>query len=119
MPDDIKLTLENEAPKMPTLTLEGVETPSLTLTPEEAPAPQKPKEDESSSLDESALTPEERKVVEDFAEKIDISNSTLVLKSGSATPNKIASFSDKTLNHVRTQDLGEVGDPRSPLVVGP
>lgn len=33
MPDDIKLTLENEAPKMPTLTLEGVETPSLTLTP--------------------------------------------------------------------------------------
>ena len=39
MPDDIKLTLENEAPKMPTLTLEGVETPSLTLTPEEAPAP--------------------------------------------------------------------------------
>ena len=51
MPDDIKLTLENEAPKMPTLTLEGVETPSLTLTPEEAPAPQKPKEDEISSLD--------------------------------------------------------------------
>ena len=39
MPDDIKLTLENEAPKMPTLTLEGVETPSLTLTPRSARAP--------------------------------------------------------------------------------
>ena len=117
MPDDIKLTLENEAPKMPTLTLEGVETPSLTLTPEEAPAPQKPKEDEISSLDESALTPEERQVVEDFAEKIDISNSTLVLQYGSAAQKKIASFSDNTLNNVRTKDLGEVGDQISQLVV--
>ena len=117
MPDDIKLTLENEAPKMPTLTLEGVETPSLTLTPEEAPASQKPKEDEISSLDESVLTPEERQVVEDFAEKIDISNSTLVLQYGSAAQKKIASFSDNTLNNVRTKDLGEVGDQISQLVV--
>ena len=29
MPDDIKLTLENEAPKMPTLTLEGVDRKSV------------------------------------------------------------------------------------------
>ena len=117
MPDDIKLTWDIEAPNLPTLTLVGVETRSLTLTPEEAPASQKPKEDEISSLDESVLTPEERQVVEDFAEKIDISNSTLVLQYGSAAQKKIASFSDNTLNNVRTKDLGEVGDQISQLVV--
>ena len=102
MPDDIKLTLENEAPKMPTLTLEGVETPSLTLTPEEAPAPQKPKEDEISSLDESALTPEERQVVEDFAEKIDISNSTLVLQYGSRRRKRRGSLASLKIRATRS-----------------
>ena len=115
MPDEIKLTLDAPVPETPSLTLEGVEAPSLTLTPEE-PAPAQ-KEEEVSPLDESALSPEERKVVEDFAQKIDITNSTLVLQYGSAAQKKIASFSDTTLNNVRTKDLGEVGNQISQLVV--
>lgn len=111
MPDEIKLTMDTPVPQTPSLTLEGVETPSLTLTPEEAaPAPKQVQEDEISTLDESVLSPEERKVVDDFAEKIDLTNSTLVLQYGSAAQKKIASFSDTTLNNVRTKDLGEMGD---------
>ena len=117
MADEIKLTLEQQAPQAPSLTLEGVETPSLTLGQEEAPAPKQVEEDEISTLDESVLSPEERKVVDDFAEKIDLTNSTLVLQYGSAAQKKIASFSDNTLNNVRTKDLGEVGDQISNLVV--
>lgn len=118
MPDEIKLTMDAPVPQTPSLTLEGVETPSLTLTPEEAaPAPKQVHEDEISTLDESVLSPEERKVVDDFAEKIDLTNSTLVLQYGSAAQKKIASFSDTTLNNVRTKDLGEVGDQISQLVV--
>lgn len=118
MPDEIKLTMDAPVPQTPSLTLEGVETPSLTLTPEEAaPAPKQVQEDEISTLDESVLSPEERKVVDDFAEKIDLTNSTLVLQYGSAAQKKIASFSDTTLNNVRTKDLGEVGDQISQLVV--
>ena len=118
MPDEIKLTMDAPGPQTPSLTLEGVETPSLTLSPEEAaPAPKQVREDEISTLDESVLSPEERKVVDDFAEKIDLTNSTLVLQYGSAAQKKIASFSDTTLNNVRTKDLGEVGDQISQLVV--
>ena len=117
MADEIKLTLEQEAPQAPSLTLEGVETPSLTLGQEEAPAPKQVQADEISTLDESVLSPEERKVVDDFADKIDLTNSTLVLQYGSAAQKKIASFSDTTLNNVRTKDLGEVGDQISNLVV--
>ena len=118
MPDESKLTMDAPVPQMPSLTLEGVETPSLTLTPEEAaPAPKQVQEDEISTLDESVLSPEERKVVDDFAEKIDLTNSTLVLQYGSAAQKKIASFSDNTLNNVRTKDLGEVGNQISQLVV--
>ena len=117
MPDEIKLTMDAPVPQTPSLTLEGVETPSLTLTPEEAaPAPKQVQEDEISTLDESVLSPEERKVVDDFAEKIDLTNSTLVLQYGSAAQKKIASFSDTTLNNVRTKDLGEVGDMITNLI---
>ena len=118
MPDEIKLTMDAPVPQTPSLTLEGAETPALTLNPEEAaPAPQPVKEEEISTLDESVLSPEERKVVDDFAQKIDLTNSTLVLQYGSAAQKKIASFSDTTLNNVRTKDLGEVGDQISNLVV--
>ena len=70
MPDESKLTMDAPVPQMPSLTLEGVETPSLTLTPEEAaPAPKQVQEDEISTLDESVLSPEERKVVDEAINK--------------------------------------------------
>lgn len=115
MSDEIKLTMETEESAVPSLTLEGTEPPALTLTPEE----EKPAEPEVEPvvLDETVLTPEEQQVVNDFSEKIDLTNSTLVLQYGSAAQKKIASFSDTALDKVRTKDLGEIGDEISQLVV--
>lgn len=115
MSDEIKLTMETEESAVPSLTLEGAEPPTLTLTPEE----EKPAEPEVEPviLDETSLTPEEQQVVNDFSEKIDLTNSTLVLQYGSAAQKKIASFSDTALDKVRTKDLGEIGDEISQLVV--
>ena len=112
MDNEIKLTLEAEEPKAPSLTLE--DTPSLTLDPQQQEQEQQA---EPVVLDETALSPEEQKVVDDFAQKIDITNSTLVLQYGSAAQKKIASFSDTALDKVRTKDLGEIGDQISDLVV--
>ncbi|HIY26015.1 MAG TPA: toxic anion resistance protein [Candidatus Acutalibacter pullistercoris] len=96
---------------MPALTLEGTETPALGLEGTQ------PKEEDSVALDESSLSPEERKVVDDFAQKIDLSNSSLVMQYGAAAQKKIAGFSDTALDKVRTKDLGEIGDQISDLVV--
>ena len=104
MDNEIKLTLEAEEPK----------APSLTLDPQQQEQEQQA---EPTVLDESILSPEEQKVVDDFAEKIDITNSTLVLQYGSAAQKKIAGFSDTALDKVRTKDLGEIGDQISDLVV--
>ena len=111
MPDEIKLTLEGETAQMPALTLEGAETPALNLEGAQ------PKEEDPVALDESSLSPEERKVVDDFAQKIDLSNSSLVMQYGAAAQKKIAGFSDTALDKVRTKDLGEIGDQISDLVV--
>lgn len=56
------------------------------------------------------LSPEEAKQVEEFAKQIDISNSNLVLQYGAGAQKKIANFSEKTLDSVKTKDLGEIGE---------
>ena len=56
-------------------------------------------------------------MVSDFAEKIDVNNSTIVLQYGAACQKKIAAFSESALRSVRTKDLGEVGDAITDLVV--
>lgn len=95
--------------------------PSLTFDPiieEAAPAV---KEEESIKeqevFDESYLTDEERKMVDDFVEKIDISNSNSILQYGVGAQKKIADFSESALNNVKTKDLGEIGDMLSSVVV--
>jgi len=56
-------------------------------------------------------------MVEDFSQKIDVTDSNMVLQYGAAAQKNIASFSENALNNVRTKDLGEVGDALSSLVV--
>ena len=68
-------------------------------------------------LDESQLSEPERKMVEEFSKKIDLKDSSLVLQYGAAAQKNIASFSEGTLNSVRTKDLGEVGQALGSLVV--
>jgi len=93
--------------------------PELTLNPTQTAdaAAQAARDANAVKLDESQLTEAERKMVADFAEKIDITDSNVVLQYGAAAQKNVASFSESTLNNVRTKDLGEVGQALSSLVV--
>ena len=93
------------------------EAPSLTLTPDAAAAAEQQREANAVKLDESQLTEAERKMVDQFAQKIDITDSNVVLQYGAAAQKNIAGFSESTLNSVRTKDLGEVGQALSSRVV--
>ena len=87
--------------------------PSLTLEPDLNDAPELAVAEKTAmqqTQPEAALTPEEQKIVDDFAAKIDVENTTQILQYGAGTQKKMADFSDTALANVRTQDLGEVGD---------
>ena len=87
--------------------------PSLTLEPDLNDAPELVVKEETvlqQTQPETILTPEEQKIVDDFAAKIDVENTTQILQYGAGTQKKMADFSDAALANVRTQDLGEVGE---------
>lgn len=81
-------------------------TPSLTLEPELG----QPESLAKPQAEEPVLTPQERQMISDFAEKIDLENTAQILQYGAGTQKKMADFSDAALSNVRTQDLGQVGD---------
>ena len=87
-------------------------TPTLTLDPFQEPVQevQAPVKQEEPVMDESVLTEEERKMAEQFAAQIDLTNSAMILQYGAGTQQKMAEFSESALENVRTKDLGEVGD---------
>ena len=93
--------------------------PELTLTPSGAAdaAAEAARDANAVTLDESMLSENERKMVEDFSQKIDITDSNMVMQYGSAAQKNIANFSESALNNVRTKDLGEVGSALSSLVM--
>ncbi len=97
--------------------------PELTLTPSAPAAPavdeaaQAARDANAVKLDESMLSEAEKKMVEDFSKKIDVTDSNLVLNYGAAAQKNIAAFSESALNNVKTKDLGEVGEALSSLVV--
>ena len=62
------------------------------------------------------LTPEEQKMVDDFAKKINIHDSNAIMTYGAGTQKKMSDFSDQALANVRNKDLGEVGSMISGLV---
>lgn len=67
-------------------------------------------------LDDSVLSDEERRQVDEFAKQIDLHNSTAILQYGVGTQKKMADFSGNALENVKTKDLGEVGDMLSDVV---
>ncbi len=67
-------------------------------------------------MDTSMLSEEDKRAIEDFVTKIDISNTDHVLLYGADAQKKIADFSDSALATVRTNDTGEVGDMLVKLV---
>ena len=68
------------------------------------------------SLNYEELSEEEKKAIEEFNNKIDVSDAAQVLQFGSAAQNKISEFSDSILENVKTKNTGEVGDLLADLV---
>ena len=94
--------------------------PTLSFGAEEAQATQEePKEkakDNGNVAMEAQLSAEELKQVEEFSKQIDISNSSGIMNYGVGTQKKLADFSEKALDNVKTKDMGEVGGMITDLV---
>ena len=91
--------------------------PTLTLNPfaeEEKAQPEVKKEEPL--MDENVLSEEERKMADQFANQIDLTNSAMILQYGAGTQSKMADFSETALENVRTKDLGEVGEMLASVV---
>ena len=104
---------------------EGFDTvPTLTFgesedagkTPAALPAKEAEPLSDSVLAQEAALSEEERKMVEEFSNKIDLRNSAAIMQYGVGAQKKLADFSEKALENVRTKDMGEVGDMIAGLV---
>ena len=111
---------------MPSLTLTPVENetaaavaeaPTLSLDPNGEAAEAEKKKVEPVVVDDSMLTEDEKKQVDEFSKKIDITDSNQVLQYGSAAQKSVSSFSESALGKVRTKDLGAVGEDLTELVV--
>ena len=93
--------------------------PSLSFGAEAVQeAPQEPAKEQSNGniAMEAQLSQEELKQVDDFSQQIDISNSAGVMNYGVGTQKKLADFSEKAIENVRTKDMGQVGDMITNLV---
>ena len=92
-----------------------VEAPVLTLEPDlteekEEIAAKEPEKPQEPAVEEPVLSPQEQKIVEDFAAKIDIENTNQILQYGAGTQKKMADFSDTALAHVLSSVVGELKD---------
>ena len=74
------------------------------------------KKENEEIIDEIHLTDEERRMVDQFVDKIEITNSNSILQYGVGAQKKISDFSETALNNVKTKDLGEIGDMLSSVV---
>lgn len=97
--------------EVPTLSFDVVEEAETTALRVEEEAVQRANE-----LAETQLTPQEKQMVKDFVQKIDLSNTNAVLQYGAATQKKMADFSGKALENIKTKDMGEIGDMITGLV---
>ena len=88
--EKIKLTLENEEPKE-----------------EEVKAEVKVEDENIHEVTYRGLSTEEKKMVDDFAEEINIEQTLTTLQYGSAAQSKVADFSENILNSIKTKDAGE------------
>lgn len=107
-------TTKTQTSTIPTLVFDATE-PELPVVTEAAAEIVVPKNEPE--LNETLLTPEEQKAVDEFCDKIDIHNSNAILQYGVGAQKKLASFSENTLENVKTKDLDEVGNMLSEVVV--
>ena len=107
---------QNQAPALtlePAMTRDKVMMEEAVKQLEAAPAAAV---ETATEMDTSMLSEADRRVIEEFAQKIDLNNTDHVLLYGSDAQKKIADFSDSALATVRTNDTGEVGEMLVKLV---
>lgn len=114
--EELDFMAEFEAIPQPTLTLD-IEAPTAAAAAMASVETSAPAKEEIEALPIIKYTEEEMKMINEFSEKIDITNQNLVLSYGSGAQKNISKFSETALEKVRTKDLGEVGGLLSNLVV--
>ena len=109
---DLSNELDLNVPAAPSLTLDAAPAaPTLTLAPAaDEKVIAESKKATPVQVEDTPLSPEEQKMVNDFAEKIDITNSQMVLQYGAASQKKLSDFSETALSRVKTKDMGETGE---------
>ena len=112
MSDEMNFDLGMEMPEGPTLTFETAEDEQATAVAQAVEEQEKKK----APKEEVVLTPEEMKMVDAFVKQIDITNTGAIMNYGVGTQKKLADFSQKAIDNVRTKDMGEVGDMLTSLV---
>lgn len=115
---DLNNELDLNVPAAPSLTLDAAPAaPTLTLDPAaDEKVIAESKKATPVQVEDTPLSPEERKMVNDFAEKIDITNSQMVLQYGAASQKKLSDFSETALSRVKTKDMGETGELITSLI---
>ncbi|MBE6599223.1 MAG: toxic anion resistance protein [Ruminococcaceae bacterium] len=106
--------MDNKTPEF-NLTLDPFGSASAAAVSEEAKVPSVG-EAQVPAFDESVFSEEERKMINDFSEKIDIADSAMVLSYGAAAQKKISDFSDTALGSVRNKDFGNTGEMITDLI---
>ncbi len=105
--------MDNKTPEF-NLTLDPFASAAAAASaPASAPIPAP---EAAPALDASAFTEEEQQMIRDFSEKIDITDSAMVLSYGAAAQKKISDFSDTALGNVRNKDFGETGKMITDLI---
>ena len=109
---DLSNELDLNVPAAPSLTLDAAPAaPTLTMDPAaDEKVIAESKKATPVQVEDTPLSPEEQKMVNDFAEKIDITNSQMVLQYGAASQKKLSDFSETALSRVKTKDMGETGE---------
>lgn len=107
-----KLTLNPEEDKQSNILLEGAPVRQTVQ-----PIVQTQTEYNAGSIDESMLSNDEKEMVAQFANEIDISNAKQVIQYGSSAQKSISDFSVNILGKVKTSELGDVGDALKELTV--
>ena len=115
---DLSNELDLNVPAAPSLTLDAAPAaPTLTLDPAaDEKVIAESKKATPVQVEDTPLSPEEQKMVNDFAEKIDITNSQMVLQYGAASQKKLSDFSETALSRVKTKDMGESGELITSLI---
>ena len=115
---DLSNELDLNVPAAPSLTLDAAPAaPTLTLDPAaDEKVIAESKKATPVQVEDTPLSPEEQKMVTDFAEKIDITNSQMVLQYGAASQKKLSDFSETALSRVKTKDMGETGELITSLI---